>query len=82
MKKLRLEMDELKVESFSTLAGEQERATVEGYAESESVPVACVCVSKDEALYSCAPTCNPNDYSCNGGWSCAGNCTASCPRQC
>ena len=82
MKKLRLGLDDLEVESFSTLTGGKERATVKGYVESESVPVACVCVSVDEALYSCAPTCNPNDYSCNGGWSCAGDCTASCPRRC
>jgi hypothetical protein len=83
MKKLRLELDALEVESFSTLAGEKERGTVKGQRWSEewnsnccpqsaSVPVACMCLSMDDEG-TCDTTCNPYDcYSCNGGASCSG----------
>ncbi|MFL5542963.1 MAG: hypothetical protein ACJ8J0_28550 [Longimicrobiaceae bacterium] len=93
MKKLRLELDELEVESFSTLADEKKRATVEGQEvtaqwnseccpQSASVPVACICASAGEPGDTCETTCNPNDcFTCNGGWSCA-DCTATCPRRC
>jgi hypothetical protein len=92
MKKLRLELDELEVESFSTVTGETERATVEGQAlsqqfnsqccpQSASVPVACICASAGELGDTCETTCNPNDcFTCNGGFSCAANCTATCLR--
>jgi hypothetical protein len=83
MKKLRLELDALEVQSFSTLAGEKERGTVKGQwgsdypysgccPQSASVPVACICASMEHEG-TCDTTCNPNDcYSCNGGVSCPG----------
>jgi hypothetical protein len=94
MKKLRLELDALEVESFSTFDDAKGRGTVEGRAseawnsnccpQSASVPVACVCVSAEEGG-TCETTCNPNDCAtCNGSWSCQTNCqfSVSCPVRC
>jgi hypothetical protein len=77
MKKLRLELNALKVESFSTRDEANGRGTVEGREWSEewnsnccpqsaSVPVACVCASAEEGS-TCETTCNPNDcMTCDG----------------
>lgn len=93
MKKLRLELDALEVESFSTLADKKERGTVEGQEwtdqfksncclNSASVPVACLCRS-DNFEGTCETTCNQNQcFTCNGGWSCGACQTATCAEIC
>lgn len=93
MKKLHLDLDALEVESFSTVAGEKERGTIEGLEwteewnsnccpQSASVPVACFCASND-INNTCETTCNPNQcHTCNGGWSCGDCPTATCPDWC
>lgn len=81
MKKLRLTLEALEVESFSTLAHPGQRGTVQGRASigsytdccppSASVELACLCASI-EMNQTCETTCNPNQcHTCNGAWSCA-----------
>ncbi|MBB4637879.1 hypothetical protein [Longimicrobium terrae] len=68
MKKLILQLDDLRIESFSTTATPHERGTVVGE-EQCTCPTACSCPG--------CPTC---DASCNG--TCGGTCDASCYGTC
>lgn len=81
MKKLRLTLEALEVESFSTVVGEGTRGTVEGRASvgmysdccprTVSEPVACLCMTH-ELEGTCETTCNNHQcHTCNGAWSCA-----------
>ncbi len=69
MKKLRLELDELQVESFTIDRGEDERGTVEGH-------ISARCSAGDR-------TCNGGDTCVNGN-TCGGevSCAGSCPDPC
>lgn len=82
MKKLRLELDALRVESFSTAGEARGRGTVHGnapveppelYTQSED-PVQC-----QTQGYTCLASCNG---SCNSCYSCDGTCHGSCLTQC
>jgi hypothetical protein len=67
MHKLRLKLEDLQIDSFSTTPVKKEKGTV--YGEQCTCPTACTCPG--------CPTC---DASCNGtcGASCNGTCDASC----
>jgi hypothetical protein len=67
MKKLRLHLEELRIDSFSTTPVEREKGTVFG--EQCTCPTACTCPG--------CPTC---DASCGG--TCGGTCDASCGGTC
>jgi len=75
MKKLKLEVDELKVESFQAERGDAARGTIRGQGEG-SYEIGCetVYASRDG---SCEGTCFA---SCNAtcGGSCYGSCDATC----
>ena len=71
MKKFRLQLDDLMIDSFSTTPVRKEKGTV--YGEQCTCPTACTCPG--------CPTC---DASCNGtcAASCNGTCDASCDGSC
>src|SRR3712207_2363061 len=71
MNKLRLELEDLQIDSFSTTPVKKEKGTV--YGEQCTCPTACTCPG--------CPTC---DASCNGTCdaSCNGTCDASCNGTC
>ena len=68
MKKLRLHLEDLSIDSFATTYVKREKGTV--YGEQCTCPTACTCPG--------CPTC---DASC-GGASCAATCAASCYGTC
>src|ERR1044072_8240282 len=67
MKKFRLQLDDLLIDSFSTTTVRREKGTVFG--EQCTCPTACSCPG--------CPTC---DESCNGG--CGPPCSVSCNGPC
>jgi hypothetical protein len=67
MHKLRLTLEDLQIDSFSTTPVKKEKGTV--YGEQCTCPTACTCPG--------CPTC---DASCNG--TCGGTCDASCNGTC
>ena len=67
MIKLRLTLDDLHIDSFSTTPVKREKGTV--YGEQCTCPTACTCPG--------CPTC---DASCNG--TCGATCDASCNGSC
>jgi len=71
MNKLRLQLEDLVIDSFSTTPAHREKGTV--YGEQCTCPTACTCPG--------CPTC---DASCGGtyGASCNGTCDASCGGGC
>ena len=71
MNKLRLTLEDLQIDSFSTTPVKKEKGTV--YGEQCTCPTACTCPG--------CPTC---DASCNGtcAASCNGTCDASCNGDC
>jgi hypothetical protein len=71
MHKLRLTLEDLQIDSFSTTPVKKEKGTV--YGEQCTCPTACTCPG--------CPTC---DASCNGtcGATCGGTCDASCNGTC
>jgi hypothetical protein len=72
MKKLRLHLEDLQIDSFSTTSVKREKGTV--YGEQCTCQTACTCPG--------CPTC---DASCNGscaGASCIYTCAASCYGTC
>ena len=71
MRKLRLQLEDLRIESFTTTSSQKEKGTVFG--EQCTCQTACSCPG--------CPTC---DASCNGtcGGTCAGTCEASCNGTC
>ena len=79
MKKMKLSLDDLKVESFQTTpdAGEGEKGTVFGYLTQDLT----ICDTCDTCNASCNGTCNA---SCGGtcGNTCNGTCHASCGGTC
>ena len=71
MNKLKLKLEDLQIDSFSTTPVKKGKGTV--YGEQCTCPTACTCPG--------CPTC---DASCNGtcGASCGGTCDASCNGSC
>jgi hypothetical protein len=72
MKKFKLQLDDLLIDSFSTTPARKGKGTV--YGEQCTCPTACTCPG--------CPTC---DASCNGscgGASCINTCAASCYGTC
>ena len=71
MNKLRLTLEDLQIDSFSTTPVKKEKGTV--YGEQCTCPTACTCPG--------CPTC---DASCNGtcAASCNGTCDVSCNGSC
>jgi hypothetical protein len=67
MRKLRLQLEELHITSFTTTSSQKEKGTVFG--EQCTCPTACTCPG--------CPTC---DASCNG--TCGATCGASCYGTC
>lgn len=72
MRKLKLDLDQLVVDSFSTQVRPKRGGTVRGQA--------CTCYTQCDTCPGC-PTC---DASCNGtcGATCAGTCGGSCAGTC
>lgn len=80
MRKLKLSLDSLQVESFDTDASQSMRGTVAGRAVTD-YPDECV-TPAGTCFKNCSvdATCNSCDYSCAG--SCWGTCGASCNGSC
>lgn len=77
MKKLRLNLEELGVESFDTTREAREKGTVVGEQQC-TCPTACTCPGCPTCANTCAQTCD--DYTC--AVSCGGSCGYSCPPPC
>ena len=92
MKKLTLNVDDLRVESFSSLPAElSSEATVQGHAMSRfkdycSDNSVCVCHSAEFTCLSCNGTCDVfENTACNGSCDytpCVGSCNGSCFGTC
>ena len=89
MSKLRLQLDDLQVESFGTTPAEAERGTVLGEQQC-TCPTACTCPGCDTCDATCPQTCR---YTCDDseciascvGETCVGNvhtCWDSCGHTC
>jgi hypothetical protein len=83
--KLKLQLDDLGVESFETISPAWERGTVVG--EQCTCYTQCTCPGCPTCVNTCAATCafTCDDYTCAA--SCDGSCGASCwdtcrPRDC
>ena len=78
-KKLRLQLDDRRVHSFSTTSAEKEKGTVFG--EQCTCYTNCTCPGCPTCYASCNGTCAGTcEASCNG--TCAGTCEASCNGTC
>jgi hypothetical protein len=75
MNKMKLNLDELAVESFDTSASVREKGTVFG--EQCTCPTQCTCPGCPTCDATCPYTCD--DYSCGGEATCAGHtCDGTC----
>jgi len=84
MKKLRLDLESLAVESFDTVVeAEADRGTVRGRdsvtepQEPDSIAATCTCPPPNTA--SCGGTC---DWTCGGGCTVAASCGQTCDHTC
>jgi hypothetical protein len=75
MKKLRLHLDDLRIDSFQTTAPEKPKGTVFG--EQCTCYTQCTCPGCPTCYASCNGSC---DASCNG--TCGNTCDASCQGTC
>jgi hypothetical protein len=75
MNKLKLRLDDLRVDTFQTTSGQKEKGTVFG--EQCTCYTNCTCPGCPTCDASCNGSC---DVSCNG--SCAATCDASCYGSC
>ncbi len=73
MKKLRLELDNLQVESFATDRGEGDRGTVEGHISTRCTGGGMTCDAGN--------TCGDN-ATCGQNATCYVSCNGSCPNPC
>lgn len=73
MKKLRLELDELHVESFVTDRGEVERGTVEGHASLRCSGGGTTCNGDNTCV---------DGYTCGAAGTCYLSCNGTCPAPC
>jgi len=88
MKKLKLQLDELQVESFQTARGHATRGTVQGNAPPTSMCTDYIDCTWDFGCEtqvascngSCGNTCDATCGSCNG--TCYGSCYGSCDATC
>ncbi len=74
MKKLKLEIENLAVESFDTSASEKPKGTVFG--EQCTCQTACTCPGCPSCDYTCAYTCD--DATCPACPTCAASCNGTC----
>lgn len=79
MKKLRLQLDDLRIDSFDTTAPQKAKGTVFG--EQCTCYTNCTCPGCPTCYQSCNGSC---DASCNGscGATCDGTCGATCEDTC
>lgn len=77
MKKLKLGLEELAVESFDTTPAHRERGTVVG--EQCTCPTACTCPGCPTCDNTCPYTCD--DQTCPACPTCAESCGGTCPGQ-
>lgn len=87
MAKLKLEMDELVVDSFETLpVRDTRRGTVEGHATWDTCrPLVCTETQEPTAYYTCPNTCaNTCAYTCDDVTcaTCANTCQGTCEFTC
>jgi hypothetical protein len=89
MKKLRLSLEDIAVDSFSTVAPQMRRGTVPAHgSESTCFQIICTCGDPTDGYTcpdSCANSCDGTCNSCNG--SCVGcpsgdTCANTCPETC
>ncbi|HEX8695613.1 MAG TPA: pinensin family lanthipeptide [Longimicrobium sp.] len=73
--KMKLNLEELQVESFETVAGEPERGTVRGYITGT---LGCNCT--EDTCASCEGTCDTCFNTCPD--TCANTCPATCRNTC
>jgi len=73
MKKLRMELDDLQVESFATDRGDGDRGTVEGHVSAQCSAGAFTCNGGNTCVE--GATCGNNE-------SCYVSCNGSCPYPC
>lgn len=73
MKKLRLQLENLQIESFATGNGEADRGTVEGH-------VSTLCTGGGRTC-DAGNTCGAND-TCGDNGTCYISCNGSCPAPC
>jgi hypothetical protein len=78
MKKFKLELDDLRIDSFSTTPARQEKGTVFG--EQCTCYTNCTCPGCPTCDASCNGTCNASCNGCGGTdyYSCGGTCDGSC----
>jgi len=81
MRKLRLSMEALQVESFHVVEPETPRGTVAGLSGEWIDSCGLGCSRDDTVCNTCPASCNGTCYNSCGA-SCAGTCNASCPASC
>jgi len=79
MRKLKLNVEDLRVEQFSTHEAPKERGTVEARCGTTPGPCWTYCDPYGQNA-SCWYTCNPNEYTCC--YTCEGTCQQTCERTC
>jgi hypothetical protein len=78
MAKLRLQLDDLVIDSFTTTYVKREKGTV--YGEQCTCQTACTCPGCPTCYASCNGTCGATCNTC--GASCGGTCAATCDFSC
>ena len=78
MNKLRLKLEDLQIDSFTTTSVKKEKGTV--YGEQCTCPTACTCPGCPTCDASCNGTCGTCDASCGG--TCDASCNGSCGDTC
>ena len=77
-RKLKLQLDDLRIDSFVTNPGEKQKGTVFG--EQCTCYTNCTCPGCPTCYATCQHCGGTHDVSCNG--TCAGTCEASCNGTC
>jgi hypothetical protein len=81
MKKMKLNLEQLAVDSFDTSAAPEKRGTVFG--EQCTCPTNCTCPGCPTCYESCNGTCGDSCYgTCAGQWSCDPTCDSCYYTQC
>jgi hypothetical protein len=79
MKKLRLALEDLNVESFSTADAEEPRGTVEGHGT--LVEKTCDMSCDISCWTKCEDTCGQTENTCQGQFSCPAGCETQAPQN-
>lgn len=80
MHKLKLRLEELAIDSFTTTYVKREKGTV--YGEQCTCPTACTCPGCPTCDASCNGSCGASCGGTCGGATCAGSCDYSCGGTC